>query len=196
MDPDRPDYVVCLKKAIYCLKQAPRAWYIEIKNFLLQIGFVNSLADASLFVYCRGSVLIYMLVYVNDIILTGNNNEAIASVISTLAGWFSLKDEGDIHYFLGIEVTRTNKGLHLMQRKYILDLLTKTNMLGAKPVSNQGKKHLNSRCILALFWRMHRSTEWLLAVFSISRLHGRISPLRLIDYHSSCINQLQTIGIP
>lgn len=76
-----------------------------------------------------------MLVYVDDIIVTGNNNDDVSSFISCLAARFSLKDQGDIHYFLGIEVTRTNKGLHLMQRKYILDLLNKTNMLGAKTVS-------------------------------------------------------------
>lgn len=124
-----------LRNAIYGLKQAPRAWYLELRNFLLQSGFINSLADASLFVYCQGNNLAYVLVYVDDIIVTGNNSEMVSGIIASLGTRFSLKDQGDISYFLGIEVTRTTKGLHLMQRKYIIDLLTKTNMLEAKPVS-------------------------------------------------------------
>ncbi|KAG7572644.1 Reverse transcriptase RNA-dependent DNA polymerase [Arabidopsis suecica] len=135
VDADRPDHVCRLRKAIYGLKQAPRAWYLELRNFLVQIGFVNSLSDASLFVYCQGKFQLYVLVYVDDIIVTGNNQDAITSIISALGKRFSLKDQGDINYFLGIEVTRTSKGIHLMQRKYISDLLTKTNMLEAKPVS-------------------------------------------------------------
>ncbi|KAG7565206.1 Integrase catalytic core [Arabidopsis suecica] len=135
VDVDRPDHVCRLNKAIYGLKQAPRAWYLELRNFLVTSGFVNSLADASLFVYCHRSTLIYILVYVDDIIVTGNDPNAVASFISCLAARFSLKDQGDINYFLGIEVTRTSTGLHLMQRKYIADLLAKTNMMTANAVS-------------------------------------------------------------
>ncbi|CAA7059711.1 unnamed protein product [Microthlaspi erraticum] len=135
VDPTRPDYVCRLNKPIYGLKQSPRAWYMALKDHLVQTGFTNSLADTSLFVYCRDSVLLYVLVYVDDIIVTGNRPELVTSVETSLATRFSIKDPCDIHYFLGIEVTRTNNGLHLMQRKYIVDLLTKTHMFEAKPVS-------------------------------------------------------------
>lgn len=99
------------------------------------MGFSNSLADTSLFVYNQGRDLVYVLVYVDDIIVTANRSILVTDVLSALAARFSLKDLGDINYFLGIEVTRTSNGLHLMQRKYTIDLLTKTNMLGAMSVS-------------------------------------------------------------
>lgn len=108
---------------------------MALKNHLLYIGFSNSLADTTLFVYCRGRDLVYVFVYVDDIIVTGNRSTLVTDVLSSLSAHFSIKDLGDINYFLGIEVTRTSNGLHLMQRRYIIDLLTKTHMLDAKPVS-------------------------------------------------------------
>ena len=135
VDKDRPSHVCRLRKAIYGVKQAPRAWYMELKQHLLNIGFVNSLADTSLFIYSHGTTLLYLLVYVDDIIVTGSDPTSVAAVLNSLAERFSIKDPTDLHYFLGIEATRTNKGLHLMQRKYITDLLAKHNMLNAKPVA-------------------------------------------------------------
>ena len=135
VDNDRPQHVCRLKKPIYGLKQAPRAWYLSLKQHLLDMGFRNSLADASLFTNISGSNSTYILVYVDDIVVTGSNPSIIASVLQSLAQRFSIKDPVDLHYFLGIEVNRTATGLHIMQRRYILDLLTKTNMLDAKPVS-------------------------------------------------------------
>ena len=72
-DSDHPKHVCKLCKAIYGLKQAPRAWYHELRQFLLASGFKNSYADTSLFVLNTGGTLIYLLIYVDDIILTGNS---------------------------------------------------------------------------------------------------------------------------
>lgn len=134
-DKEHPDYVCLLRKAIYGLKQAPRAWYQELKNFLTQMGCHNSLADTSVFIYINGANIVYILVYVDDIILTGSSGALLDGVIRVLSARFSLKDPTDLRYFLGIEATRTHHGLHLMQRKYIQDLLAKTKMLDAKTVS-------------------------------------------------------------
>ncbi|KAL1201540.1 Retrovirus-related Pol polyprotein from transposon RE1 [Cardamine amara subsp. amara] len=134
-DLDRPNHVCHLHKAIYGLKQAPRAWYSELRNYLLSIGFVNSLVDTSLFILKQGTYFVYMLIYVDDIVLTGTNNILLQSTIDTLAARFSLKDLGNLSYLLGIEAMRTTSGLHLTQRRYILDLLTRSNMLTAKPVN-------------------------------------------------------------
>lgn len=68
-------------------------------------------------------------------VITGNNTKLIDGFIQAISSRFSLKDLGDLSYFLGIEVNRTSKGLHMMQKKYVLDLLTRTNMLSARPVS-------------------------------------------------------------
>ena len=134
-DKDRPNYVCRLRKALYGLKQAPRAWYIELWTYLLTVGFVNSVSDTSLFILRNGKSIVYMLVYVDDILVTGNDSVLLKQTLDALAVRFSIKDHEDLHYFLGIEAKRVTNGLHLSQRKYVLDLLTRTNMLSAKPVT-------------------------------------------------------------
>ncbi|WVZ23101.1 hypothetical protein V8G54_001645 [Vigna mungo] len=122
-----PDHVCRLKMALYGLKQAPRTWYMELRVFLLSLGFVNSTADASLFIYQKSGSTLYLLVYVDDIILS--------NLISTLAARFSLKDLGYLNYFLGVEVIPSATGLFLSQRKYLTDLLHKSGMANTKPAS-------------------------------------------------------------
>ncbi|KFK26434.1 hypothetical protein AALP_AA8G247800 [Arabis alpina] len=131
IDKDRPDYVCKLHKAIYGLKQAPRAWYMELSNFLLQSGFINSQSDASLFICNIGNISIY----VDDIVITGSDPGKVEQFIALLSKMFSLKDLGELSYFLGIEAIRSREGLLLTQRKYITDLLAKMNMLTANPVT-------------------------------------------------------------
>lgn len=77
---------------------------------------------------------IYVLVYVDDILVTSNHPPSISHLISTLKSEFALKDLGPLHYFLGVEARSTSTGLHLSQRRYVLDLLSKTNMQNSKPV--------------------------------------------------------------
>ena len=110
-------------KAIYGLKQASRAWYNKLKQFLVTFGFLNSTADTSLFILHSTSVSIYLLVYVDDIIIIGNNQSAIHKVITLLSRRFSLKDLGALTYFLSIEVFSLPLGLILSQLWYIADLL-------------------------------------------------------------------------
>ena len=131
----KPNHVFKLKKAIYGLKQAPRAWYTTLKNVLLEIRFENFKADSSLFIYRKDSIICYFLVYVDDIVITGNNKNFVASIIKKLGDHFSLKDVGLLHFFLGVEVVPTQAGLFLSQHKYIRELLSNTNMSGAKDVS-------------------------------------------------------------
>lgn len=135
VDKDHPHHVLRLKKAVYGLKQAPRAWYNALKDGLLGIGFKNSLADASLFVLRTGPHFVYILVYVDDIIITGSSMAEVSRVTSLLAARFSLKNLGDLSYFLGMEASRTPAGLLLTQTKYITDLLQKTKMVNSKPVA-------------------------------------------------------------
>jgi hypothetical protein len=132
-DPLHPTYVCKLHKAIYGLKQAPRAWFQCLSSSLLELGFIASLVDTSLFVYHHGTVQIFLLVYVNDIIITGSDLSIINSMISRLQYQYPLKDLGSLSFFLGIQAHRTSEGLHLSQTKYITDLLHRVNMLGAKP---------------------------------------------------------------
>jgi histone deacetylase 1/2 len=134
IDLDHPTHVCKLQKAIYGLKQAPRAWYHELRKFLIASGFHNAHADTSLFILNTGGNLLYLLVYVDDIILTGNNDTTVQKFIQLLSHRFSLKDLGNLSYFLGVEVFPNDHGILLSQRRYIVDLLTRTKMMDAKPV--------------------------------------------------------------
>lgn len=93
--------------------------------------------------YNQNGVLLYMLVYVDDIVITGNSPSHISRFIDSLSHRFSLKDLGHLSYFLGIEVKRTKDGLHLTQHRYIADLLHKTNMTNAKTVATPTEAKLS-----------------------------------------------------
>lgn len=127
---------VCrLRKSLYGLKQASRNWYHKFATFLVNLNFRQSKADHSLFLYNDKSVMIVVLIYVDDVIITGNCLTKIQEVKTKLDHEFSIKDLGVLKYFLGIEVARTNDGLVLSQRKYVLDILKDSGKLGCKPSS-------------------------------------------------------------
>jgi len=113
IDAQLPHHVCRLRKAIYGLKQAPRAWYNELATFLISQQFVNSKADTSLFIYNHDGIIAYFLVYVDDLLLTGNNGRFLSSFIAALSSCFSVKYMGSLHYFLGVEVLPTSTGLIL-----------------------------------------------------------------------------------
>ncbi|KAG8483232.1 hypothetical protein CXB51_022211 [Gossypium anomalum] len=116
--------------------EAPRAWFDKLKQFLSSVGFTGSRSDASLFVRFVSGTTLYVLVYVDDIIITGNDSADITRFVEQLHAMFSLKDMGDLHYFLGVKVTRSSSGsIHLCQRKYVRDLLARSSLLHAKPVN-------------------------------------------------------------
>lgn len=95
-----------LNKAIYGLKQAPRLWYARLSDFLINIGFKNSFTDASLFVCQKFGYDIWILVYVDNLIVTKDNNVAFENVIKTICSKFKCRDLGFLTSFLDIEVTR------------------------------------------------------------------------------------------
>ncbi|KAA3482658.1 Retrovirus-related Pol polyprotein from transposon TNT 1-94 [Gossypium australe] len=103
--------LVCrLTKALYGLCQAPRVWFDKLKHFLLSVGFILSKSDASLFVNVMSAFTLYVLVYVDDIIVTGSLSDSINIFVQQLHSEFSLKDMGNLHYFLDIEVTQSSTG--------------------------------------------------------------------------------------
>ena len=101
-DQAHPNYVCKLDKALYGLKQAPRAWYARLCKRLESLGFVSSKADTSLFYYNQGKYCIFVLVYVDDIIVASSSQDATEALLKDLQSEFALKDLGDLHYFLGI----------------------------------------------------------------------------------------------
>ncbi|XP_066380470.1 uncharacterized protein [Miscanthus floridulus] len=133
-DKAHPSYVCKLDKALYGLKQAPRAWYARLCNKLQALGFVPSRADTSLFYYNKGSYTMFVLVYVDDIIVASSSSSATAALLKDLQAEFALKDLGDLHFFLGIEVKRVGDGLLLSQERYATDVLSRSGMDRVKPV--------------------------------------------------------------
>ncbi|CAL9023567.1 unnamed protein product, partial [Prunus brigantina] len=131
-DSHNPTLVCKLHKSLYGLKQAPRAWNDRFTSFLPTLGFQHTYSDSSLFVKQVDFGIVILLVYVDDIIITGSAISEIHKVIHSLTVEFELKDLGDLHYFLGIQISRTNSGLFLSQSKYVQDLLVKTEMTEAK----------------------------------------------------------------
>lgn len=130
-----PSYVCKLAKALYGLKQAPRAWYSRLSAKLVCLGFKPSQADTSLFIFRKGSVQIFLLIYVDDIIVASSSSDAVDALLCDLRADFALKDLGSLHYFLGIEVHTRSDGLLLTQEKYTKDILHRAGMLKCKPVS-------------------------------------------------------------
>lgn len=133
VDPATPTHVCKLQKALYGLKQAPRAWYSTFSSFLLRQGFVNSHCDSSLFVCKTDTVITILLVYVDDIILTGNSPTHLQHLISQMHSAFSMKELGSLSYFLGIAVHSCAKGLFLSQSKYAREILHKAGLADCKP---------------------------------------------------------------
>jgi hypothetical protein len=118
---------------LYGLKQAPWAWYSEFATFLTTLGFLEVKSDTSLFIFRHGSDTVYLLLYVDDIILTVSSTELLRRTISALQREFVMKDLGPIHHFLGTTVERRSAGLFLNQRTYTLDILKRTVMMDYKP---------------------------------------------------------------
>ena len=95
-------HVCRLKRVLYGLKQAPHAWYTQIDNYFIGLGFTKSEADANLYqIVVEGKILI-IVIYVDDLILTGDE-QLIHSCKTDLAKQFEMKDLG-LHYFLGLEI--------------------------------------------------------------------------------------------
>jgi histone deacetylase 1/2 len=133
-DRTHPSYVCRLDKALYGLKQASRARYARLCNRLVSLGLVPSKADTSLFYYNRGGHSLFVLVYVDDIIVASSSQEAIEALLRDLQKDFALKDLGDLHFFLGVEVKKVSDGLVLSQGRYVTDVLKRSGMDNAKPV--------------------------------------------------------------
>ena len=134
--PQFPNHVCKLKKALYGLKQSPRAWFSRLSSRLIALGFHGSQSDSSLFIYHSPVVTIYFLIYVDDLIVTASQPSAIDTLLRHLQLDFAIKDLGNLNFFLGLEVLPTTNGLLLSQKRYILDLSSKTKMLDAKPLSS------------------------------------------------------------
>ncbi|GKD44289.1 ribonuclease H-like domain-containing protein [Tanacetum coccineum] len=170
----------------FCM--APRQWNNRLSEALIENDFKQSGHDHSLYTKESDDNFVALLVYVDDIVLTGNNINEIDKVKIFLKSKFKIKDRGELKYFLGIEVLKTEKGvLYLSKRKYCLELLHNYGLLACKPVSTS----LPENIILA-----HKESEddkYLKNIKSYQRLVGQLVYLTLtrpyISYSVHCLSQ-------
>jgi hypothetical protein len=124
-----PEGMVChLRRSLYGLKQAPRAWFQRFASMVTTAGFSASAHDPALFVHVSPHGRTLLLLYVDDMIITGDDPEYIAFVKAHLSDQFLMSDLGPLRYFLGIEIYSVSKGFFLSQEKYIYDLLDRASL--------------------------------------------------------------------
>jgi hypothetical protein len=131
---DRKSHVCRLKKALYGLKQAPRAWYCCIDSFLTSLGFTKSKADSNLYLKIMENEPVILLLYVDDLFLTGEEN-LIVECKQRLVVEFEMKDLGLMHYLLGLEVWQSPERIFLNQGKYMVEILKRFDMLECKSMN-------------------------------------------------------------
>ncbi|KAK3023952.1 hypothetical protein RJ639_044715 [Escallonia herrerae] len=145
---------VCrLQKSLYGLRQASRNWYHKFTQSLLVVGFIQSQSDHSLFTFARKGSFLAVLIYVDDVIVTGTDSAKISWLKHYLDTKFHIKDLGKLKYFLGIEVARSFDGIVLSQRKYAALHIV------ANPVFHERTKHIEIDCH---FVRHHTQSKALL----------------------------------
>ena len=113
-DPTYPDHVCLLKWSLYDLKQAPHAWFDRLSQFILFLGFYCSKADSSLFIYCHGAIITIFFVYIDDILVIGNDDSFVNDLLHQLGKEFAIKDLGSFWYFFGYWISniRTTRWSH------------------------------------------------------------------------------------
>ena len=132
--PISTNHVCKLKRSLYGLKQAPRIWFEKFKSTLLGFSYTQSKFDSSLFLKKTSTGIVVLLVYVDDILVTGSDIQAIDHLKNLLNSTFKMKDLGQLHYFLGLEVHYRPKGIFLNQQKYIQDLVELARLKGSNSV--------------------------------------------------------------
>jgi len=143
---DVPSGQVCrLRRALYGLKQAPRAWYERFVSVITEAGFSPSPHDPALFIHTSSRGRTLLLLYVDDMLITGDDAEHISLVKRHLSQQFQMTDLGPLSYFLGIEVSRSDKGYYISQSKYIQDLIARSGITDTRTAVTPMDIHLQLR---------------------------------------------------
>ena len=129
---------VChLRRALYGLKQAPRVWFAKFNSTIFRLGYTTSPYDSALFLRRTDKGTIFLLLYVDDMIITGDNLSGIQELKDFLSQQFEMKDLGHLSYFLGLEITHSTIGLYITQAKYASDLLSQAGLTDSKTVDTR-----------------------------------------------------------
>ncbi|GKE31849.1 ribonuclease H-like domain-containing protein [Tanacetum coccineum] len=143
VDSRYPNHVCLLKRSLYGLKQAPRAWFQRFTSYVTRAGFSPSRCDSSLFIYTQGSQVAYLLLYVDDIILTASSPVLLQQIVDYLHKEFDMTDLGALNYFLGISVVRHPTGLFCLKRSMLFNFLSVLTWLIVTRIGHQFTLTLN-----------------------------------------------------
>ncbi|GJV97398.1 putative ribonuclease H-like domain-containing protein, partial [Tanacetum coccineum] len=134
-DPDHPDKVYKVVKALYGLHQAPRAWYETLANYLLSNGFKRGKIDQTLFIKKQKGDILLVQVYVDDIIFSSTNKELCTGFEKLMKDKFQMSYMGELTFFLGLQVQQKEDGIFISQDKYVAEILKKFNYSDVKSAS-------------------------------------------------------------
>ncbi|GJR59881.1 putative ribonuclease H-like domain-containing protein [Tanacetum coccineum] len=134
-DPDHPDKVYKVVKALYGLHQAPRAWYETLANYLLSNGFKRGKIDQTLFIKKQKGDILLVQVYVDDIIFGSTNKELCTGFEKLMKDKFQMSSMGELTFFLGLQVQQKEDGIFISQDKYVAEILKKFNYSDVKSAS-------------------------------------------------------------
>lgn len=129
------DKVYRLHKALYGLRQAPRAWNVKLKSILKELNFAKCSKEPSLFKKKIRGRCLFVAVYVDDLLVTGSSLDAIQEFKDEMASKFEMSDLGRLTYYLGIEVTQNEDGIVLKQERYAAKILEDAGMTECNAVS-------------------------------------------------------------
>ncbi|KAI3672561.1 hypothetical protein L6452_38652 [Arctium lappa] len=140
-NPNFPDRVYKLKKALYGLHQAPRAWYDTLSTYLLENGFQRGIIDKTLFIQRKKKDIIIVQIYVDDIIFGSTKDQMCRDFKELMHKIFKMSSMGEITFFLGLQVKQKKDGIFIRQSKYVHDILTKFGFSGSNPASTPMETH-------------------------------------------------------
>ncbi|GJX10228.1 retrovirus-related pol polyprotein from transposon TNT 1-94 [Tanacetum coccineum] len=134
IDPDHPNHVYRLKKALYGLKRAPRAWYDLLSKFLLFQNFSKDDVDPTLFIRKEGKDILLVQIYVDDIIFASTDPALCDTFAEILSSKFKMSMMEKMSFFLGLQISQSPRGIFINQSKYALEILKKYSMESSNPV--------------------------------------------------------------
>ncbi|GKE51386.1 putative ribonuclease H-like domain-containing protein, partial [Tanacetum coccineum] len=143
-DPDFPDRVYKVEKALYGLHQAPRAWYETLSTYLLDNGFQRGKIDKTLFIKRHKGDILLVQVYVDDIIFGSTKKELCIAFEKLMHEKFQMSSMGELTFFLGLQVKQKKDGIFISQDKYVDEILKKFRFTEVKTTSTpmETQKHL------------------------------------------------------
>ncbi|CAA7027778.1 unnamed protein product [Microthlaspi erraticum] len=128
-----PHHVYKLKKALYGLKQAPRAWYERLTAFLLDQGYDRGSVDKTLFVRETKEGMVMAQIYVDDIVFGGTSDQLVERFVKTMTSEFKMSMVGELTYFLGLQIKKSDAGITVSQSTYAKNLVERFGMCSSKP---------------------------------------------------------------